>query len=213
MTKFSAYENFFSRNEVNIDIGNKCGLECPRCQRQIEFTNNGLPVRGNNLTIDQFKKVVNHFEKINFCGQLSDPIHHPQFIEFLKLTKDKKVSAHVHVASSARPKKWYIEAYKANPNAQWWFGIDGLPEESCLYRINQDGQKLFDMMLESKKYLIPKPRWQYIVFKYNQDNIEEAKKIAIENDITFHMLNSSRWRRSDDQIDPFKPDKKYRVDK
>jgi len=33
---------------------------------------------------------------------------------------------------------WYESAFESNPNAEWHFGLDGLPEESHLYRINQD---------------------------------------------------------------------------
>ena len=47
-----------------------------------------------------------------------------------------------------------------------------------MYRINQDGEKLFNIMVESKKYLIHKPIWQYIVFSYNENHILEAKSKA-----------------------------------
>ena len=46
---------------------------------------------------------------------------------------------------------WYIKAFKANINARWIFGIDGLPNESHNYRVNQDGEKLFNVIVESKK--------------------------------------------------------------
>jgi len=65
----------------------------------------------------------------------------------------KNVDGVIHNASSLKSKKWYIEAFKAHPDMRWIFGIDGLPKDSCMYRVNQDGEKLFDIMLESKKYL------------------------------------------------------------
>ena len=42
--------------------------------------------------------------------------------------------------------KHYISAFKSNPKANWIFGIDGMPEESKQYRVNQDGEKLFKIM-------------------------------------------------------------------
>ena len=40
-----------------------------------------------DMTMENFKKVIDYFEEVYFCGQISDPIFHPQFIEFLKLLK------------------------------------------------------------------------------------------------------------------------------
>ena len=45
-----------------------------------------------------------------------------------------------------------------------------------MYRVNQDGEKLFKIMLKAKEYLTKSPSWQYIVFSYNEHNIEKAKE-------------------------------------
>ncbi len=76
-----------------------------------------------------------------------------------------------------------------------------------MYRINQDGEKLFNIMIESKKYLKHKPIWQYIVFSYNENHIEQAKKLAKENDISFMTTQSSRWEGDND---PYRPKNKSR---
>jgi hypothetical protein len=46
--------------------------------------------------------------------------------------------------------------------------------------------------------------WQCIRFKYNENDIEEAKKMATDNGINFIVVESSRWLTDDD---PFKPTK------
>ena len=201
--KLKKRNSFYDRNElaVNIDITNKCALACLRCGRQFGYKDNGLKVPGREITLEEFDLISDHFSQIGFCGQYSDPTHHSRFIEFLNICKEKDVYAQIHVASSARSEKWFIEAFKANPDATWIFGIDGKPEESHLYRVNQDGPKLFQIMLDSKKYLNNKPRWQYIIFKYNQDYIEEAKDIAKKEGLLFFLIQSNRW--IDD--DPLKP--------
>ena len=94
---------------------------------------------------------------------------------------------------------------KANPNAKWVFGIDGMPEQSHLYRINQDGKKLFEIMLESKKHLSTKPQWQYIAFEYNIDKIEDAKKMAKYHDLEFLLILSSRWDNNSKHLKPKDP--------
>ena len=59
-------------------------------------------------------------------------------------------------------------------------------------------------MIESKKYLKQTPVWQYIVFSYNEDHIEQAKKLAKENGVKFMLLRSSRWKG---EVDPYRPRK------
>ena len=48
-------------------------------------------------------------------------------------------------------------------------------------------------------------RWQYIVFSYNEDHIEEAKKLAEDNNIKISIMSSSRWSLND----PLKPSTHY----
>jgi len=198
---------FYNRRSINIDIGHRCSLECLRCARR-HYTIKKEKVPGYDITMDEYLKVIDFFTRINFSGQYSDPVHHPLFIDFLKLNLEKNISTQVHNASSQKPFDWYIKAFKANPKANWIFGIDGLPEESCMYRVNQDGEKLYKVMLESKKYLKNPPRWQYIVFNYNENHVEQAKEMAMRDGVEFLLLQSSRWARQDD---PLMPSEKYRL--
>ena len=200
---------FKTRSRINVDITFRCSLECPSCQRQFAFKERGKSVHGHDISLDDVKKLAKHFKGIDFCGQLSDPVHHPKFVEILKYLYDNKVDVSVHNASSAKSKSWYIKAFKAHPKAEWIFGIDGLPEQSHLYRINQDGKKLYDIMLESKKYLKGKIYWQYIIFNYNEDNIEKAKEMAKRDGISLFMVESSRWRKND----PLIPSDKYNLNR
>ena len=191
-----------SKKGINIDISNRCPLECMRCQRQTNFTLEGRKVYGRDATMDEIRKLSDYFSSFNFCGQLSDPVHHPKFVEILEICYRKNVDVIVHNASSAKSESWYIKAFKAHPKAAWWFGIDGLPEESHRYRINQDGKKLYDIMLKSKEYLINKPTWQYIIFKYNEDHMEQAKKMATDNNVNMLFVYSSKWLNEDDPLRP-----------
>lgn len=202
---------FLRRRNVNLDITHRCPLECPRCQRFSSFTSLGLKVPGEDMPFEEFKKIVDHFTHLNFCGQVSDPVHHPKFVEFLKYIHDhpEPKSASIHHASAGKPLSWYPKAFKANPKARWWFGIDGLPKDSHKYRINQDGEKLFEIMKMSREHLNQLPVWQYIVFKYNENDIDEAKAIAKDLGVEFMLVNSSRWLGPDD---PYRPSKEHSLD-
>jgi len=187
---------------LNIDLSHRCPLECPQCGRQRHFRNQEKKVPGKDLSLNDFEKIADHFKTVSFCGQYSDPIHHPKFINILEMCKKKSVYAEISTASSFKPKKWYQEAFQVNPDARWIFGIDGLPEQSHKYRINQDGEKLFDIMIDAKNYLHTKPVWQYIIFLYNQDNVDTAMDLAKQHGVNFKIINSARWSSDDDPLKP-----------
>lgn len=179
--------------KINLDITHRCTLQCQRCNRAI-FAARGLKVPGEDMTMENFKKIIDYFEEVYFCGQISDPIFHPQFIEFLKLLKGRKTV--IHTAASHKKEEWYKKAFEANTDAYWTFGIDGLPKDSHKYRKNQDGEHLFKMAcMAAKMGLLVK--WQYLIFSYNENDIEEARKMAKDNNIILELQKSSRFWEGD----------------
>ncbi len=194
----------FSNRKINIDSTHRCPLECPKCQRQA-IRKAGHPVPGRDMPWDDFIKIANYFEKgILFCGQISDPTANPLFIKMLKYCYKKNIPVTINTASTHKPVKWYEKAFDVNPKAVWMFGIDGLPKDSHKYRINQDGEKLFEMAkLCAKK--CKTSTWQYIVFKYNEYDIEEARGMAKANNIQFDLVFSGRWHSGVDKYKPRNP--------
>ena len=91
--------------KINLDITYRCTLQCQRCNRAI-FAARGQKVPGEDMTMENFKKVIDYFEEVYFCGQISDPIFHPQFIEFLKLLKvERPLFTALHINQKNGTKK------------------------------------------------------------------------------------------------------------
>ena len=200
---YKSYIDIQRKATVNVETTSRCRLQCPFCQRQREGGKEKVKAAGE-MSYESMRKIYNFATSINFCGQISDPIHHPKFIDFLQLLKEKNKICTIHTASSYKPLSWYIKAFKTNPNANWIFGIDGLPEESHKHRINQNGVKLFKVMLEARKYLNVKPIWQYIPFDYNKDNINEIKKIANNKGLILKELVARKDLSTGGYIEHFK---------
>ena len=182
---------------VDLDISNKCTLECNRCERQ-ELRSLNMDVPGGDMSVDDFIKVCDYYGSdenyIAFCGPISDPIFNPNILEFLKIAYEKNKRVKIHTAATSKNKKidWYEKAFDINPNARWIFGLDGLPNKSWIYRVNQDSDLIYDaMILCAKKNM--DVIWQYLVFGYNEDQIEEAKDIAENNNITLEINHTSRY--------------------
>ena len=47
-------------------------------------------------------------------------------------------------------------------------------------------------MNKAKEYLNTMPHWQYIKFDYNKDNVEVARRIAMQNNLGFIEIDSNR---------------------
>ena len=171
-----------------MDLSSKCTLACPYCARA-----NIENIPSNIMSEEDFDKYLDFFDRLIFCGQISDPMMHPKLPLFLQKAYEAGKTCSVHVAASHRPKEFFIKCFEANPDATWYFGIDGLPQDSHKYRVRQDGQKMFDMMVESVKYLKQKPMWQYILFNYNENDVDEAKELSLKHGVNIQTIVSSRW--------------------
>jgi MoaA/NifB/PqqE/SkfB family radical SAM enzyme len=188
----------YKEQGVNLDITDKCILQCPRCMRQID---GDLYKRGRDIELSEFEKIAKYFRRITFCGQMGDPIYHPKFLDILTICNNHSKLVNIHTNGYGKKEDWWESAFflTSNPRIrfQWIFGLDGLPNESHKYRVNQDGNAVFDIMCEGAKQGL-NIFWQYIVFNYNEDHIAEAEKMASDNGITLLLTKSSRWDKDDD---------------
>lgn len=184
---------------INLDISHRCTLECPRCQRNY-YRSRGERVPGSDLTVSEYAKLLDFFDEIRICGNISDPVFNPNFITFLEMSYEKKVPVKIHHAATGKPLSWYKQAFEANPDAFWVFAIDGLPKDSHKYRINQKGEQLFEALKLCNEMGL-KCVWAHIIFRYNEDTLGECQKLADENNIRLVFVKSGRWQPDD----PYKP--------
>lgn len=192
-----------NNSSINLDISHRCTLECPKCMRTF-YKQQGVKVPGHDMTVNEYMKIIDYFSHINFCGNISDPVFNPNLIHFLKLNHERGISCEVHNAATGKPIGWYRQAFEANPNARWIFGIDGYPEESNTHRIHQSGESIFEAMKLCASLGLD-TTWRYIVFKYNEDHIEDCRRTAKHYNAKFELVQSSRFTKDD----PYKPTKHY----
>lgn len=181
---------FGKKKSINLDISPHCSLKCSACFRQ---TPDFLKIRDRtrNLSLSEFEKIAEYFDEVEFCGTMGDPTFHPNFHEFLELASLRRLKVRVATAASHRDKDWYERSFKLNPDAQWVFGLDGLPQSSSRYRVNQDGGKLFDVMSMGKKMGVS-VIWQFLIFNYNVHEIEAARVLGAKHQILVEFFNTKR---------------------
>ena len=176
----------------NMDISYRCELKCPLCVRQ---QGAGLPMikRSSDITMDNLNKILDHYKvRVTFCGQISDPIYHPNFLEILKTAVERCELVRVCTTASHKPKEFWDEAFQYGVgDVQWVFGIDGIDKKSELYRVGSDFESAWNVMMMANE-LGHSAVWQYIIFDYNEDDIDEAILIAHQEDLTLMLIKSNR---------------------
>lgn len=189
------YKDYISRqlrNSCNIDFSNKCLLQCPFCQRQ-SIEGRDKVKQSFDMSFEDWKKIIHTFKGVHMCGQLSDPIYHPQFIQYLQYAAERKKRIHIHTTGTGKKKSFWKEAFSIQHPIRWVFGIDGLDQKTCnLHRIGQNFHQSFKAMLlgsQSHHRIV----WQFIPFQHNEHQIERAKEIAHKYNIEFMILRSNRW--------------------
>jgi hypothetical protein len=202
--------NFSDIKGINIDISNKCSNACPGCKRTY-FKEVFGNIPGKDMSLKEFDMITDYFNVIVFSGQISDPTLNPHFLDFLKLAKSKNTYCQINVAATAKKESFWKEAFDItkDTNMKWIFAIDGLPETSHKYRINQDGPFLFEMM-KLCKMMGNNTIWQFIPFSYNENEIEECRILADSIGVKFKLRWSERfdfgnWSES---YKSYKPSKK-----
>ena len=183
--------NGFQNKGGDLDITNKCTLQCPTCSRgKFNYKSNDIP--GGDLTIEEWQDLTDYFSALTLNGTYGDPVFNPNLIQMFRIACSKNVHVSISNAASQKPMEWYVDAFRAHPNAEWRFGIDGLPYQSFAHRINQDGEHLYEVMKTASKMDI-KCIWQYIVFKYNEDKIDEAIQMSKDIGVDLEINYSGRY--------------------
>jgi len=205
---------------INIDASHRCPFRCPQCVRQKTISQNQIR-RSFDLSEENFTKILRYYEKgLTFCGQISDPIYHPRFLEFLKLCDGQNKAIRIATVGSGKSDEWWNEAYSYGLGEnQWTFGVDGIDEKSELYRVGSNFKDQWRRMQQGRDlgHVIV---WQFIIFGYNEHEIEQAVEIAKNENFALLFVNTNRGfnphspvLRKNVQFNVTGPDAKYRQDR
>ena len=204
---------------LQLEITNYCNAACPQCERNYmiqlqnendearrEWNTVDYDVELNNtyLSIGDIKKTFlpdrwTHLDEIVFCGNVDEPVINPDVIEIIKHfyhldNKDKDIW--VHVNGGYRNESFWNElgelSKELNNRLTVIFGIDGDEETNHLYRRNVDWKTL---QRNWRAYISAGGRaaWQFIIFKWNQHQIDDIKKLSeSEGFVRFGIIESFR---------------------
>ena len=235
--KWSTEDNI---GRLQLEITNYCNAFCPQCERNhlIELQNEtseerrkftldyDIELNNSYLSIADIKKTFlpdrwKHLDEIVLCGNIDEPVINPDVIEIIKYfyyLDNKEKDVWVHVNGGSRSESFWSElgelSKELNNRLTVIFGIDGDEETNHLYRRNVDWKTL---QKNWRAYISSGGRaaWQFIVFKWNQHQIDDIKKLSeSEGFERFGIIKSFRNKDADNEIDEIVlPEGYERIDK
>jgi MoaA/NifB/PqqE/SkfB family radical SAM enzyme len=165
-------------SDIDFELSSHCNSKCPQCPRYDIFGNVHKDLNVTHLDVNVIRKLpfekMKNLETVSFCGNFGDPLMHPDFDEMVTFFKNKKIL--ISTNASLRSKEWWRKL-GTNKNIKVIFCIDGIGPEHELYRRNTSYKKII-----KNAYAFIQAggtaHWQFIVFRHNEHQLKEAKKLS-----------------------------------
>lgn len=191
--------------KIQFEISSMCNALCLGCARTDSNhynTEKALIPSKQYLSLTTFKKILKAKDfktvfELEFCGTIDDPLMHPKFIEFIEFAATvRDYNIIVHTNASLRNEEYWKKlalALQMNEKHIVKFSIDGLEDTNHIYRQNTNWKKI---MANAEAFIKAGGRasWQYLVFPWNEHQIEEAKKLSEEMGFVDFSVRHDRSR-------------------
>lgn len=182
---------------IEIENSTICNARCPQCLREELGTDSGA-FDQEYLQTSFFENMIpqdvyDQLDRIHFGGTLGDPCAAPNFLEVIDVVKRKNPNLKITVSTNGglKTEEWWKKlAGKLSPNDRIMFAIDGLEDTNHIYRVNVN----WDHVIKNVKAFIGaggNAGWQFIVFKHNQHQRDQAKLLAEELGFKEFVLKKS----------------------
>lgn len=187
---------------IHLELTTKCNAACPMCARNyrgrtrenLELVDLGLNECKKILTSD----FLGQIEFISICGVLGDPVNNADLLEIIEYiySCNEKIFINLYTNGSIHEEDWWKKLASIMKKGCVIFGIDGIDEVSSIYRRNTDVNIVFR---NAKAYMAAGgiAKWDYIAFKHNEYQIEDARKLSKEMGFAhFQVKKTSRFFKS-----------------
>jgi len=184
---------------VHLEVTTKCNANCPMCGRNaFGRVCPGLPL--TELTLKDCKRIfppafLNQLTDISICGAYGDPVLAQELLEIIEYMRcnNPNIKIEVYTNGGARSPSWWEKlAQVIGKNGKVIFGIDGLKDTNHINR----RRVVFAHVIKNAKAFIQadgRAQWDFIVFKHNEHQVEQARKLSIK--LGFEIFSIKRSNR------------------
>ena len=189
-------------NLTNImaEMTDYCNAACPMCNRFDWDLNLIKGVTNAHHTTLEFVKqrigdeIISRLKGWICQGTYGDAVMNPETLEIFKYLKEVNPTIGIGMITNGGARNTDFWETLAELKVTVTFSIDGLADTNHLYRRNIK----WDLLMENVNAFITnggKANWSFLVFKHNQHQIDEAKKLSEElGFIDFEHAFSERWQ-------------------
>jgi MoaA/NifB/PqqE/SkfB family radical SAM enzyme len=173
--------------QVHLEPTQKCQARCPMC----DLTNADLSLMDCKIMMPE--EFVRQLDNLYMCGNHGDPMMAPEALEICQWLKEvnPKIRIAMNTNGGARTPDWWARLAKTIDHVT--FSVDGLEDTNHLYRQGVSWDKVEENMAAfCDAGGIAK--WEFLVFKHNEHQIDEAKLWSDTLGVTtFSVKKSGRY--------------------
>jgi len=191
-----------THNLTNImaEMTDYCNAACPMCNRFDWDLNLVKGVTNAHHTTLEFVKqrigdaIISRLKGWTCQGTYGDASMNPETVDIFKYLKEVNPTIGIGMVTNGGARNTDFWETLAELKVTVTFSIDGLGDTNHLYRRNVK----WDSLMRNVRSFIGaggKANWSFLVFKHNQHQIDEAKKLSEElGFIDFEHAFSERWQ-------------------
>jgi len=178
---------------LNMDISTYCNAGCPQCPRTDPTglkKKDWLPLV--QWSIADFKKAISpedfeYIDRINFVGSFGDCIMNKDIYHIVEYITSHGCTVYIETNGSIRDEDWWWDfGIMAGKLLQVRFDVDGINQEMHeRYRRFTNLKKILSNM-QTLASTQAKVGSQTVVFKHNQDYIQDIEDLCREYGSTYH---------------------------
>ena len=190
----------FKIGVVEIELSSLCNAKCSACMRTILDERGEDYYKGNiplDDIIDWFDPLDISDAKIKMCGVLGDPMINPDLYEIIFYFLYEKNVRDIEMSTNGgtRPKQFWkdLGTLSKNSNKRFYihWAVDGVTRND--YRENVELDRVWNN-INAYHSTGGNSIWQYIIFDYNEHEVEAARQKAKDNGMKFATRVS--WRNT-----------------
>lgn len=171
--------------QLHLEITQRCQAACSMCDRNINGGTVNPHLTLSELSLNDVMTMlspsfISQLTAIQLCGNHGDPIVATDTLEILRYlrTHNPTMWISMNTNAGARDSNWWAELARViNKNGNVIFSVDGLEDTNHLYRQNVQWH-IVERSMHSFIDAGGRARWDFLVFDFNQHQIEEAKSLS-----------------------------------
>lgn len=200
--------NLADIKEVHLELTQRCQAACSLCDRNMHGGAVNQHLKMDELSLNDVELIfpidfVKQLRAIQLCGNHGDPIIANDTLEIVQYFRkhNDKLWISMNTNAGARDAEWWHDlANSIGRHGVVIFSVDGLEDTNHLYRQNVQWDKVKRAM-DSFIGAGGRARWDFLVFDYNEHQVEEAEKLSKEWGFErFIVKKSSRFVTTNNSV-------------